>query len=68
MIKLGKKGADNMNIGDLLFQLLFFIFLIGMFIAVFYAVRSLVMGPDKQKSIEQKLDRIIELLEKDNKE
>lgn len=57
-----------MNMGDLLFQLLFFIFLIGMFAAVFYAVRSLVMGPDKQKSMEQKLDRIIELLEKDNKE
>jgi hypothetical protein len=57
-----------MNVGDLLFQLLFFIFLIGMFTAVFYAVRSLLMGPDKQKSMEQKLDRIIELLEKDNKE
>ncbi|MBT2680416.1 DUF4083 family protein [Bacillus sp. ISL-35] len=57
-----------MNMGDLLFQLIFFIFLIGLFAAVFYAVRSLVgKGPDKQERIEQKLDRIIELLEKNHK-
>ncbi|MBT2637496.1 DUF4083 domain-containing protein [Bacillus sp. ISL-39] len=58
-----------MNIGDLLFQLIFFILTIGIVAAVFYAVRSLVIKePRNQKSIEQKLDRIIELLEKDNKE
>lgn len=57
-----------MNIGDLLFQLLFIIFLIGLVAAVFYFVRSLVIKkPDDQKNIEQKLDRIIELLEKENK-
>ncbi|WP_415817050.1 DUF4083 family protein [Mesobacillus thioparans] len=55
--------------GDLLFQLIFFIFLIGMFAAVFYFVRTLMAKqPDKQDSIEQKLDRIIELLEKNNKD
>ncbi|MBS8266330.1 DUF4083 domain-containing protein [Mesobacillus boroniphilus] len=58
-----------MNIGDLLFQLIFFILLIGIVAAVFYAVRTLVIKkPDNQKSIEQKLDQIIELLEKNNKE
>ncbi|MCM3575936.1 DUF4083 domain-containing protein [Mesobacillus subterraneus] len=58
-----------MNIGDLLFQVISFIFMIGIVAAVFYAVRSLVIKqPDNQKSMEQKLDRIIELLEKDNKE
>ena len=58
-----------MNIGDLLFQLIFFILLIGIVAAVFYAVRSVVIKqPDNQKSIEQKLDRIIELLEKENKD
>ncbi|WLR54740.1 DUF4083 family protein [Mesobacillus subterraneus] len=58
-----------MNIGDLLFQLIFFILLIGIVAAVFYAVRTLVIKkPNNQKSIEQKLDRIIELLEKENKD
>jgi hypothetical protein len=58
-----------MNIGDLLFQLVFFILMIGIVAAVFYAVRSLVIKePNNSKSIEQKLDRIIELLEKDNKD
>ncbi|WP_251027714.1 DUF4083 family protein [Bacillus sp. ISL-41] len=55
--------------GDLLFQVISFILMIGIVAAVFYAVRSLVIKePNNQKSIEQKLDRIIELLEKDNKE
>jgi membrane protein implicated in regulation of membrane protease activity len=57
-----------LNIGDLLFQLIFFILLIGIVAAVFYAVRSIVVKePDNSKNIERKLDRIIELLEKDNK-
>ncbi|ESU31780.1 hypothetical protein G3A_14775 [Bacillus sp. 17376] len=58
-----------MNIGDLLFQLIFFILIIGIVAAVFYAVRSLVIRePDNSKSIERKLDRIIELHEKENKD
>lgn len=57
-----------MNIGDLLFQLIFFILLIGIVAAVFYAVRTLVIKePNNSKSIERKLDRIIELLEKENR-
>lgn len=58
-----------MNMGDLLFQIIFIILLMGIVAAVFYAVRSLVMkSPGNSKSIEQKLDRIIELLEKENKD
>jgi prolipoprotein diacylglyceryltransferase len=62
-------GGVILNMGDLLFQVISFILMIGIVAAVFYAVRSLVIKePNNQKSIEQKLDRIIELLEKDNKE
>ena len=58
-----------MNMGDLFFQLISFILLVGIVGAVFYAVRSLVIRqPDNQNRMEQKLDRIIELLEKNNKE
>lgn len=58
-----------MNIGDLLFQLIFFILLMGIVAAVFYVVTSLIKRkPDDAKSVEQKLDRIIQLLEKNNKE
>ena len=58
-----------MNIGDLLFQLIFFILLIGIVAAVFYAVRALVIKePNNSKSIERKLDRIIERREKENKD
>ncbi|MGV2941629.1 DUF4083 family protein [Mesobacillus sp. LC4] len=58
-----------MNIGDLLFQLISFILLMGIVSAVFYVVRSLIIKkPDNSKSVEQKLDRIIQLLEKNNKE
>ncbi|NKE05890.1 DUF4083 family protein [Mesobacillus selenatarsenatis] len=58
-----------MNIGDLLFQLIFFILLMGIVAAVFYVVTSLIKRkPDDAESVEQKLDRIIELLEKNNKE
>jgi hypothetical protein len=58
-----------LNIGDLLFQLISFILMVGIVAAIFYAIRSLVIKvPDHSKSIERKLDRIIELLEKENKD
>lgn len=58
-----------MNFGDLLFQLIMFILLLGIIFAVYFAVRSIIIkNPSNPKSIEQKLDRIIELLEKENKE
>ncbi|MGG0413347.1 DUF4083 family protein [Peribacillus simplex] len=53
-----------MNIGDVIFQLFTFICLFG----VFFLVRSLVTKqPSKSENIEQKLDRIRDLLEKDKK-
>ncbi|KKK38163.1 hypothetical protein WQ57_10155 [Mesobacillus campisalis] len=59
-----------MNFGDVIFQLLSFIFMFGLFFAVFFLVRSLMskqQQPNKNNNIEQKLDRIIELLEQDRK-
>ncbi|MFS0861948.1 DUF4083 family protein [Fredinandcohnia sp. 179-A 10B2 NHS] len=60
-----------MNIGDLLFQLLMFIFIFGLFAAVFFLVRSILLKqkqPNMDNDINQKLDRIIELLEQDKKQ
>ncbi|MCZ0874961.1 DUF4083 domain-containing protein [Peribacillus sp. AS_2] len=57
-----------MNSGDMLYQLVFLIFIFGIFSGVFFLVRSLVIKqPSKSENIEQKLDRIIDLLEKDKK-
>jgi hypothetical protein len=58
-----------MNFGDLLFQLIIFILLLGIVFAVYFVIRSIVIkSPTNSKVLEQKLDRIIELLEKENKE
>ncbi|MBM7602973.1 uncharacterized protein YggT (Ycf19 family) [Metabacillus crassostreae] len=55
-----------MNIGDMIFQIIMFIFLIGIFAVVFLLVRFLLSKkPSSDSSIEEKLDRIIELLERD---
>ncbi|MFE4427386.1 DUF4083 family protein [Peribacillus butanolivorans] len=52
----------------MIFQLVFFIFIFGLFSGVFFLVRSLVTKqPSKSGSIEQKLDRIIDFLEKEKK-
>ncbi|WP_340372157.1 DUF4083 family protein [Peribacillus sp. FSL E2-0218] len=54
--------------GDMLYQLVFLIFIFGLFSGVFFLVRSLITKqPSKSENIEQKLDRIIDLLEKDKK-
>ncbi|MEV5037744.1 DUF4083 domain-containing protein [Peribacillus frigoritolerans] len=57
-----------MNIGDLVYQLIMFILLLGMIFAVYFFVRSLLARLNKPNNIEQKLDRVIELLEKDKRE
>jgi len=47
-----------------------FLFIFGMFFVVFFVVRSLItkqQQPNKSDDIEQKLDRIIEILEQDKK-
>ncbi|MGE7602480.1 DUF4083 family protein [Peribacillus sp. NPDC097675] len=54
--------------GDILFQLTSFILLFGMIFAIYFFVQALVSRPRQSNSIEQKLDKIIELLEKDKRE
>ncbi|MFE4075141.1 DUF4083 domain-containing protein [Peribacillus sp. YIM B13477] len=61
-------GSLDFNIGDLVYQLIMFILLLGMIFAVYFFVRSLLARSNKPNNIEQKLDRIIELLEKDKRE
>ncbi|WP_153125962.1 DUF4083 family protein [Peribacillus tepidiphilus] len=59
-----------MDWGSIIFQLAMFAFLIAFATAVFFAVKSLVMRRSSESSavqIEKKLDRIIELLEKQSK-
>ncbi len=56
------------NTGDLVYQLIMFILLFGMIFAVYFFVRSLLARLNKSNNIEQKLDRVIELLEKDKRE
>ncbi|TWE03676.1 uncharacterized protein DUF4083 [Peribacillus frigoritolerans] len=58
----------GINIGDLVYQLIMFILLLGMIFAVYFFVRSLLARSNKSNSIEQKLDRVIEMLEKDKRE
>ncbi len=54
------------NSGDLIFQILMFAVMAGMVFAVYFLVRWMVIGKPESK-MEQKLDRIIELLEEDKK-
>ncbi|MFJ7306305.1 DUF4083 domain-containing protein [Peribacillus frigoritolerans] len=54
--------------GDLVYQLIMFILLLGMIFAVYFFVRSLLARSNKSNRMEQKLDRVIELLEKDKRE
>ena len=58
----------GINIGDLVYQLIMFILLLGMIFAVYFFVRSLLARLNKPNNIEQKLDRVIELLEKDRRD
>ena len=58
----------GINIGDLVYQLIMFILLLGMIFAVYFFVGSLLARANKSNRMEQKLDRVIELLEKDKRE
>ncbi|WP_394186272.1 DUF4083 family protein [Metabacillus halosaccharovorans] len=54
-----------------IFQLIMILFLVGTLFVIFFVVHSLLIKqqqPNKFNSIEQKLDKIIELLEKDKKD
>ncbi|GMB08347.1 DUF4083 family protein [Thermolongibacillus altinsuensis] len=60
-----------MDWGSIIFQLVMFAFLIAFASAVFFLIKSLVERRGSESNaarIEKKLDRIIELLEKQNKE
>ncbi|RTR36203.1 DUF4083 domain-containing protein [Robertmurraya yapensis] len=54
-----------MNIGNVLFQLIMFLLLIGLSSVAFVIVRSALKRNSTNKTMERKLDRIIELLEKE---
>ena len=57
------------NSGDMIYQFFIIIVIVGIFYAVYYFVRArAAKQPSKSGNMEQKLDRIIELLEKDKKE
>lgn len=58
----------DINAGDIVFQLIMFILLFGIIFAIYFFVRSLLTRTNKSNSVEQKLDRVIELLEKDKRD
>ena len=58
----------SFNVGDMLFQLVSFILLFGLIFAIYFFVQALVTRSRNTDSVEQKLDKIIELLEKDRRE
>lgn len=58
----------NFNAGDILFQLIMFILLFGMIFAISFFVWALVTRSRNSNAVEQKLDKVIELLEKEKRE
>lgn len=57
-----------LNIGDVFFQFLMFFVLLGLIFAVYFGIRCLTKTgtrSSREDAIEEKLDKIIELLEKD---
>ncbi|WP_026582095.1 DUF4083 family protein [Bacillus sp. J33] len=57
-----------MNIGDLFFQLMMLLVLLGLIFSVYFFIRSIALrNKSETKSIEKKLDRIIELLEENKR-
>ncbi|MFJ7637848.1 MULTISPECIES: DUF4083 family protein [unclassified Peribacillus] len=58
----------SVNVGDILFQLIMFIVLFGVIFAICFFVWTLVRRSRHSNSIEQKLDKVIELLEKEKRE
>ncbi|WP_042351445.1 DUF4083 family protein [Bacillus massiliigorillae] len=59
-----------MNLGDIAFQVFSLIFLLMLIFTIYFAIKSLFTyksHSSNSKSIEEKLDTIIELLEKDKK-
>ena len=62
------KVAITIDIGGVLYLVLMFLFIFGTIISLFFAIRITYKRSNNINNIEQKLDKIIELLEKDKKE
>lgn len=54
--------------GDVLYFVLMFLLILGTIISLFFAIRITIKRSNNTNNIEQKLDKIIELLEKDRRE
>lgn len=54
--------------GGILYLVLMFLFIFGTIISLFFAVRIAIKQSNHTNNIEQKLNKIIELLEKDKRE
>jgi hypothetical protein len=68
-VHIYRKDVENVNMGDLLFQILSMLLMVG-FVTVFIYILVSYLNRSKKPSstaIEEKLDRIIELLEQERK-
>lgn len=53
------------NIGDFVYQFLMLFIFFGIAFSIIYVIKKVIKKNEQSKSIESKLDKIIELLEKD---
>ncbi|MGE7586769.1 DUF4083 domain-containing protein [Peribacillus sp. NPDC101480] len=69
MVKPKKERGEVLWVtSDMVYQLIMFVLLIGGIFAVYFFVRSLLTRSKQTNKIEQKLDRVIEMLEKDKRD
>lgn len=61
------KVGITINIGGVLYFVLMFLLIFGTIISLFFAIRIIIKRSNNTNNIEQKLDKIIELLEKDKR-
>lgn len=54
-----------LNIGDLVYQFLMLFIVFAIIFAMIYVIKTVIKKNEQSKSIESKLDKIIDLLEKD---
>jgi F0F1-type ATP synthase membrane subunit b/b' len=57
-----------LNIGDIIFQVVMFIIIVALIGSVIFFIHSLFFSKRQDNEIEKKLDRIIKLLEKQQKD
>ncbi len=61
------KVGITINTGGVLYFILMFLLIFGTIISLFFAIRITIKRSNNTNNIEQKLDKIIELLEKDKR-